>query len=145
MQELKPDTRKMILWLFSKVVENKGPLTYTDKVLPDLTVSTDFDFALTNEQQPIVELTIVEKEGWKARILLVKVIGEELPKIYPQMYSDGDWGMKHVLRWVQDSTGEKPDLLSPIEPDYSVVCGIINTRIADAWSRRKNQFPILKK
>jgi len=148
MQQLKPSTQKMILWLFSKAVENKGPLTYIDMVLPDLVITTDFDFALTNTEQPIVEFNIVEKgadtDHWKARILLVKVIGEELPKVYPQMYSDPQWGIKHVLRWIQDSEQEKPDLLSPIQPDFDLVCGIINSRIGDAWSRRKDKFPRLK-
>lgn len=146
MQQLKPSTQKRVLWLFSEVVQKGGKMTITDKVLPDLEISTDFNLALTNDEQPIVELNIEEKGngGWKARLLLVKIIANPLPEVYPQMYKDDDWGVQHVLRWVQDSEQEKPDLLHPVQPAYDTVCGIVNARISDAWSRRKNQLPILK-
>lgn len=146
MQQLKPSTQKRILWFFSEAVQKGGKMTITDKILPDLEISTDFNLSLSNDEQPIVELNIEEKGngGWKARILLVKIIANPIPEVYPQMYKDDDWGVQHVLRWVEDSAGEQPDLLHPVQPAYDTVCGIVNTRIADAWSRRKNQLPVLK-
>ena len=146
MRELKPETQKKILWLFAQTFEKRGVWCITDSVLPTLVVSTDFDLSRSNEEQPVVELTIEEKGtgGWKMRLLLIKVIGKELPQICPQMYKDDDWGLMHVLAWTNNGETETPDLLHPSQPAYDTVCGIVNARIADAWSRRKNLFPILK-
>jgi len=148
MRELSGDVQKMVLWLFSQAVQNKGKSVYTDKLLPELTVSTDFDFSRTNTEQPIVELTIEEnpnhQDGWRIRFLLVKTLGNDLPKILPQMYKDSDWGLVHVLSWCQSGDNEA-DKLEPKQPDYNLVCAVVNTRIRDAWRRRKDIFPILKK
>jgi len=132
--------------MFSEVVQKQSKWQIVDTVLPTLEISTDFDFSRSNVEQPIVELNIEEfgNGGWKARILLIKTIGEELPKVYPQMYKDDELGIIHALTWVQGSGSEEPDLLHPKQPDYNHICAIINGRIADAWRRRRGVFPILK-
>lgn len=146
MQKLKSSNQKRALWLFSKVVSAGGKMTITDPVLPSLEITTDFDLARTNEEQPVVELTIEETGacGWKMRLLLVKVIGNPIPEIYPQMYRDGDYGLRHVLSWIQGTKGEEPNLLKPSQPDYDMVCSIVNAKIDDAWRRRRSQLPVLK-